>query len=121
MPFRSEKNRHSFTIASIGCLPCCVVLLFYMIPAIWGNFGGPSSHIPDFVFMPGLLAYYLVPSVLGIIYLLFAGVVLILAWMRSPLTPKFRPVLLVVYTVVLLVYVSYVAWWYLTGQQFGYL
>jgi hypothetical protein len=118
MLFRSEKNPQSFKIASIVCLPFCAILFCVGIGFVWI---ATFHHPPDFLLFPLLFAYYIVPSIIGVAYLLLAGGVLIWAWRQSPVTPKFHLVLLVAYTVVLLVYFSYIAWWYLTAQKYGYL
>ncbi len=102
------------------CFPLWGLLLVYLITFGWVWIKGHSVP-PDFAEGPILFGYYFIPSVFGIVYLLVTAGVLMSCWWRFSAFSKLWLMTLVLYTIVFLIYVSYVAWWYLTGQKWGYL
>ena len=118
MPFRSENR--ILTITFIVCLPFFAVLFCFLMAYVFVR-AGVSSETPNWVLLPGLLGYYFVPSIFGITYLFLAAGFVVWAWIRCTLTSTFRLSLLVGYTVVLLIYFSYLTWWFLTGQKLEFI
>jgi hypothetical protein len=99
-------------IASIYLLP---LLLILAIPIF-----GLLVKSPTLGFVL-LSVYYWLPIPLGgIAHLFIAAVLLVLAWRHHASVAKART-LLIIYTIVWVLYVSYVVWWYVTKQQFVYL
>ena len=114
----SSLKRDLLLIASVFLLPLLLVLSLFVIALICAKLGlwGYSTSIG----MPVLLAYYWIPSYVGIAYLLVAAVLLVIAWSRGA-SFTLAKVVLVAYTVTLLLYIGYVAWWHATGQKWDYL
>jgi hypothetical protein len=67
-----------------------------------------------------LSVYYWLPNYPGLAHLFIAAVLLVLAWKYQASSARAKT-LLIIYTVVWMVFVAHVVWWYVTKQQFVYL
>lgn len=116
---RAEREGMSFT--SVVLAPLVLVLLtvcvnrvrIQLLPSV-------DSRISSFLLAPMLSAYYLVPSVIGMLYLSISAILVALAWNFAHRL-LWHKVLLTVYTSTLLCYAGYVLWWYMTEQEYGFL
>lgn len=69
--------------------------------------------------IPVLSAYYWIPFFEGIVFILFAIVLLGIAW-RYCTANTIHKAILVVYTITIAIFVAYVLWWHITGQKLDY-
>ena len=112
--------------AHLFCLPCCVVLLnvlaLYGWTAICEWTGMPEA--PGIMIVIPFLAYYFVPTFWAILYVALCQVSLGAVWVFDRFSWKSR-IVFAFYNLVVLIFIAYDIWWYLTGQVFqsrmGYL
>jgi hypothetical protein len=114
----SVLKRDLLLIASVFLFPLLLVFSLFVFALICAKLGllGYSTSIG----VPSLLAYYWLPTYVGIAYLLVASVLLGIAWSRGT-SSTLAKVFLVAYTMTLLVYIGYVVWWHATGQKWDYI
>jgi hypothetical protein len=119
-------------LAATVCVPYCVLfvvcILFFPAYSVIAAFNATTlgsvatswlEVISSVMLCPILLAYYFVPSVLGIGYFTVAQAVIVAAW-RQAATRQHRG-RLIFYNIILIAYIGYIIWWFATKQQFSYL
>ncbi len=107
----SSSGQDLLLIASIYLLP---LLLILVIPIFGSLLKSPTL---GFVW---LSVYYWLPIYPGLAHLFISAVLLVLAWKYQAAAARAK-VLLGVYSVIWILYVAYVVWWYVTKQEFVYL
>ena len=105
-------------LASVFAVPLCIVLLWYLFVIIF-HWLAPQVHPPEILFLFFFGAYYIVPSYLGIAYIIVS--IGFLGFALYHHTFSLYKWTLSFYTAVVLCFVVYILWWYLTGQKWGYL
>jgi hypothetical protein len=105
------KHRLSFGLATVLTAPFALILVVVVLLALFPGLRA-SRSLGDLI----LLAYYAIPSPVGLTALALAIGSVCLA-LRSRTSSSVAWYASLAYAAVLLCHVAYVAWWYGTGQQ----
>jgi hypothetical protein len=120
LSFLILKSKNLLVRSHVLAFPLCVTLLAVVVDFSVNALLNlrPDSYILHTCSHVLLPAYYLVPN-FGIAYLFLLSIVLFRDWRRTNRRPG-NVMYLSLYSAVLLLYLCYIAWWYLTRQTFAY-
>jgi hypothetical protein len=109
-----NKTNMAFNLANIVMAPFMLVMFSIAYVLLLPE----AFQITPFIYTL-IMAYYIVPNLVGIVAVMLAAWAVWRAWCLN--TIKSRKAVLLVYIAVLLLFIGYIGWWYLTGQDFDYL
>lgn len=112
--------------AHVLCLPLCLVAFNVAVVYLWLALSLRISlpEVPGVLIILPFLAYAFTYLPWAIAYILFCQGVLLANWLTSRLTTRQR-FIFAGYNAVVLIFIGYDVWWYVTGQTYrigmGYL